>query len=434
MGRNTDVDVEETNAIQEHDADTQQDVGEEHEQSQHTVDEDLKAPPKFVTDRDRRAAEMLERQREQRNEDIARELGLEKHPEFVRKEDGEDVEDSEPEQVEITDETDVDTISDETKPEPEPTEPEATEIDEENKDDSPQNVDKSETSDLELSKPGFYGSDVVLKVDGQLVKMPADKALSILQKSQAADKRLENVVLRERQLQAREEQLRQQQQYRPQPSEPKKPDVVQDADIEKRARTIVQSVEDGEQEKAVESLVALVKDTVGRREPQVQQPTLTADQITSLVAQQSKAFQADSVEAHLKAGGQYDDIFNDGTAYGLAVENVRRLTASGFQGSTEQLMVEAMESVRDWRSGMSRELRLEAQKRASKSEPESKPKPKPEPKISEPQRLEKKRKSPKPVGSTTTITRPAAVQPEQELSEVEKRRAIFDEVKAARNQ
>ena len=200
------------------------------------------------------------------------------------------------------------------------------------------------------------------------------------------------------------------------------PDVVEDADIEKRARTIVQSVEDGEQEKAVESLVALVKNTVGRQvvEPQ---PTLTPEQITALVDQRSRAMEATTVEGRLKSSGNYDDIFSDDIAYSLAIENVRHLNTLGYDGTTEQLMVEAMERVRDWRSGFDRETRLERER--AKLQPEPKPKPEPAPEISEPQRLEKKRQNARPVKSSTTIQRQVQKQVEPEQSELEKRRFDF---------
>ncbi len=419
MGDTTDVEVT-TDAIQNHEVEevtTSENGGEVNQEPETT---DVNDPPAYISDRDRRADAILNRQREERNDEIARELGYDRVPGEDKKNitDEEEIENNitEPDETIINEENKEleDNISNETK------------TNDDELDQSSQLVDQTEEDDLKLNKPGFYGDKVVLKIDGQLVQMPADKALSVLQKNQSADKRLENVVLRERQLTLREQQL--QQQNRPQPSAPRVPDVVDTADIEKRARTIVQSVEDGEQEKAVESLVALVSDTVGRQ-PKAQ-PTLTPDQIAELVTRQTHAQEANTVESRLKTSGNYDDIFSDDTAYSLAIQNVQTLNTVGFEGSTEQLMIEAMERVRDWRSGQSREIRLAAQ---TESEPKPKPKPK-SPEISEPQRLEKKRDSARPVKSSTTIQRPASVQPEAEPSELDKRRSIFDKLKAARGQ
>ena len=425
MGHDTDVNAQ-TDAIQDHDVEVQTS---EQDNVDTQVEEQQEEKPAFISRREEMAAEMLARQREERNDEIARELGYERHPE-INSQDNDDTENiNEGEKdTDVNNEEQEETISNETNEDIDKNTSTDTEIDNGELNQSPQDVDQNKDNDLKLNKPGFYGEEVLLKIDGQLVKMPTDKALSILQKNQSADKRLENVVLRERQLTLREQQL--QQQNRPQPSEPQKPDVVNNADIEKRARTIVQSVEDGEQEKAVESLVALVTDTVGRQSTQTE-PTLTPDQIAQLVDQRSKAMEATSVESHLKASGSYDDVFNDQTAYGLAIQNVQTLSAQGFEGSTEQLMTEAIEMVRDWRTGLSRELRLEQQNRKSESEPKPKPK---QSKISEPQRLEKKRDSARPVKSTTTIQRPVKAQPEAEPSELDKRRSIFDKVKAARGQ
>ncbi len=417
MGDTTDVEVT-TDAIQNHEVEevtTSENGGEVNQEPETT---DVNDPPAYISDRDRRADAILNRQREERNDEIARELGYDRVPGEDKKNitDEEEIENNitEPDETIINEENKEleDNISNETK------------TNDDELDQSSQLVDQTEEDDLKLNKPGFYGDKVVLKIDGQLVQMPADKALSVLQKNQSADKRLENVVLRERQLTLREQQL--QQQNRPQPSAPRVPDVVDTADIEKRARTIVQSVEDGEQEKAVESLVALVSDTVGRQ-PKAQ-PTLTPDQIAELVTRQTHAQEATTVESRLKTSGNYDDIFNDDIAYNLAIQNVQTLNTVGFEGSTEQLMIEAMERVRDWKSGQSREIRLSA-----KTESEPKPKPK-SPEISEPQRLEKKRDSARPVKSSTTIQRPASIQPEAEPSELDKRRSIFDKLKAARGQ
>lgn len=427
MGDTVDVEVK-TDAIQDHEVADQQTSEQGGELNQETEQRDLDAPPAFISERERIAAEMLERQREERNTDIAREMGYDRHPDYERREEEENNTDDE-ENTDSNINEQNETESDNTETVIDNNTSDETEIIEDELNQSPQDVDQNKDNDLKLNKPGFYGDKVLLKIDGQLVEMPADKALSVLQKNQSADKRLENVVLRERQLTLREQQL--QQQNRPQPSEPKKPDVVDNADIEKRARTIVQSVEDGEQEKAVESLVALVTDTVGRQ-PKAE-PTLTPDQIADLVARQTTAQQATTVESHLRSSGNYNDIFNDETAYGLAIQNVQTLNTVGFEGSTEQMMIEAMERVRDWRSGESREVRLARLQQQDKSEPKPKPKPK-SPEISEPQRLEEKRKAPRPVKSTTTIQRPASAQPEPEPSELDKRRSIFDKLKAARGQ
>ena len=427
MGDNTDVNVN-TDAIQDHEAEELSTIDQGSEQElvpEPELELTEEEKPIFQTDRERLAEEMLNRQREERNEEIARELGLEHHPDYKKKKDENINEEEEISDVnnEIQNETE---INEEEPKEPENT-PKETEENEPELNQTTQDVDQTVNDDLKLDKPGFYGNEVVLKVDGQLVKLPAEKALSILQKNQAADKRLENIVLRERQVTLREEELRQH--INPQPSEVEKPDVVEDADIEERARTIVQSVEDGEQDKAVESLVALVKDTVGR---QPEQPTLTPDQITQLVDQRSQAMEATSVEGRLKASGNYDDVFNDPIAYGIAIQNVQYLSASGFEGSTEQLMIEALEMERDWRSGLSREERLNQSSQEPVLEPV--PEPKKSPTISEEERLKKKRESARPVKSTTTIQRKAATQPEAEPSERDKFQAILAKQRAVRGQ
>ena len=427
---NTDVEVDakDTEAIQDHQVETKEEQTVEPTQS----DEPTQS---FGTERDRLANEMLERQRQERNDDIERELGLQKHPEYEKVEEEEEInsESEEEEQINLEAETNQDEItSDNDEQSDTNIELGETENNEEVQELSSENIDITNNSDLKFKKPGVYGDQVILKIDGQLEQMPLEKALSILQKNQAADKRLENIVLRERQISQKEQELQQQAIVRPQPSEPeiKQPDVVEDADIEQRARTIVQSVEDGEQEKAVESLVSLVKN-IGRQPEYTQEPTLTTEQITQLVTQQAKAIEADSVENRLRASGNYEDIFSDPVAYSLATQNVQALVAQGHQASAEQMMIEGMERVRDWRSGMSRDLRLEAEAKAK--EPQEKKK-KAAPEISESQRLDKKRKSPKAVSSSTTITRPAAKKDETELSSRDKQRLIFEQQKQGRNQ
>ena len=427
---NTDVKVEETTeAIQEHEVEqTLDSAAEVADDVNADVELEEEKPLKFTSERERLAHEMLERQRQERNHDIEVDLGLYHHPEYKKVDDENNSEKEEISENNI-DEQD-ETITDEIDEEEEDNTSSVTEDDKNKPESLADNVDLNKVDDLQFNKPGVYGDHVILKVDGKLERIPIDKALSILQKTEAADKRLENIVLRERQVSFREDQLK----AHPQPSEPEpkpQPDVVENADIEKRARIIVQSVEDGEQDKAVESLVALVRDTVGRQPVQAE-PTLTPDQITSLVAKEAKALEANSVESHLRAGGNYDDIFSDQVAYGLAISNVKNLVSRGYQGSSEQMMVEAMEQVRDWKSGLSRELRLEAQATATEK-PKPKPKAKTNLEISESQRLEKKRESPKAVKSSTTIKRPVSI-PEPELSEIEKRNELINQMRTARNQ
>ena len=71
---------------------------------------------------------------------------------------------------------------------------------EESQDEINDEFDNSSDSDVNLEQPGFHGDTVTLKVDGQLVKMSQQKALSILQKNQSADQRLEQASLREQDL------------------------------------------------------------------------------------------------------------------------------------------------------------------------------------------------------------------------------------------
>ena len=276
---------------------------------------------------------------------------------------------------------------------------------EESQDEINDEFDNSSDSDVNLEEPGFYGDTVVLKVDGQLVKMSQQKALSMLQKNQSADQRLEQASLREQDLNKRELALQQRQQFQPPVQGVAK---VDKAEVQREVQKAFELLEDGDTSEAVKHLTSVLTS---------QNPTATADQVTRQVTQQLKREQADSVESRLKASGKYDDIFGNPKAYQMAIGNLQEMQASGFSGSVEDSIMEAMEQVRDFRSGVSREERL-SQRQDDKPNNN---------------RRAKKRNATRPVSSSNQAPRKAVVK-DKEPTAQEKRMSVFEQLKAARNQ
>ncbi|AUR96741.1 coil containing protein [Vibrio phage 1.232.O._10N.261.51.E11] len=276
---------------------------------------------------------------------------------------------------------------------------------EESQDEIADEFENSSDSDVNLDQPGFHGDTVTLKVDGQLVKMPADKALSLLQKSQSADQRLEQASLREQRLNQREQALQQREQFQPPSQGVAK---VDKAEVQREVQAAFELLEDGDTSKAVEHLTKVLTN---------QNPTATAEQVANQVRQQLNREQADSVESRLKASGKYDDIFSNPTAYKMAIGNLQSMQSSGFNGSIEDKIVEAMEQVRDFRTGKSREERLSQRQDDKPSN----------------NRRAKKRNAPRSASSASQAPRKAVVK-EREPTATEKRNSVFEQLKAARNQ
>lgn len=273
-------------------------------------------------------------------------------------------------------------------------------------DDDDSEVVHYQQGDVEFNKPGFYGDKVVLKVDGQLVEMPADKALSLLQKTESADRRLEMASQRERELQERELALQQKSQQTHQlPNQGV--DEASQAEVQEEVRRTVELLEDGETDQAVAHLTKLI---AGRN------PEASAQQVAAIVKKQIVMEQVESAESRLKLSGEYDDVFNDPYMYQLAVENVAALNQAGtFKGSYEDLIVEGMEQARDWRAGTTREKRLANRQDKAKN------------------RNQRKRSLPRSVSSGNAVPRQAPKQ-QEEQSPQEKRAAMMANMRKARNQ
>ena len=164
MSRKKDVNAN-ADAIQNDEVDEQVKQGKV-EQSEKNEQPELEIPA-FVSNRQQLADEILERQREQRNREIAEEMSLARHPDdFGREEDSDENNDSDDEDL---DENNIE--QDETE-DNEINENDAknirsdTETDEDELNKSAQDVDQNKKADLKLDKPGFYGNEVVLKLTG----------------------------------------------------------------------------------------------------------------------------------------------------------------------------------------------------------------------------------------------------------------------------
>lgn len=266
--------------------------------------------------------------------------------------------------------------------------------------------DNNANPDVNLEQPGIYGDKILLKVDGKLVQMDAEKALSILQKNESADSRLEQASQRSRDLDAREQQLNQRE-LALQHTQPPSPGVDTKAEVQTEVRKAVELLEDGETDQAVELLTGAISR---------QNPTATAAQVAQQVKAQLARESADATEARLKESGKYDDVFKDDKAYQMALQNAASLNKQGFKGSVEDLIVESIEQVRDWRSGKTRQERLSQTSQDDKTS-----------------RQRRKASAPKSVSSAQKASRPAVVQ-KQEPSPREKRAQLMQSVRAARNQ
>lgn len=245
----------------------------------------------------------------------------------------------------------------------------------------------------------FASDKVTLKVNGIEQEFTAEQAKALLQKDLAGDAKLEEANRRLQEVERREAQLNQ----NANSQQPSTPDVeqVDNKKVNELYEQAAIALEDGDHARYAElnteaqQLIIKHNDEISRREIQRQQAN-------------DRMLEAQNAEQKLLNSGDYDDIFKDPMAYSIAAQQVGELQKSGFQGTTEEVMLEAISRVRNF-SGKG--------KKAQDANT----------------RLDKKRASPTAVRSSQG--RSGGNKPvKRELTQAEKQAQLFENARRARNQ
>lgn len=245
----------------------------------------------------------------------------------------------------------------------------------------------------------FDGDEILkLKVDGNEVEMTVSEALAELQKGKTADRRLEQAVMRSREVEAREQQLL----AREQPTHQPPAAGVDDAETKEALKQAVALIADGQDEDAVETLFGVLQ--------RAKAPAITPTDVEQTVDQTIARRTMQETESALRESGEFADIFGDDVAYSLACQEVRRLRATNPDLQGRDLMVTAMQSVRDWRIAPVKD------------------------KLTTDPRMEMKERAAQPVRSTAGTPPVAPAQRKEEKSPAAQRSDLMARMRRARGQ
>lgn len=182
---------------------------------------------------------------------------------------------------------------------------------------------------------------IKVKVDGIEQEIPIDQAKATLQKNMAADKRLNDAVLKQRELQQWEQRLQQQEQQLQLPVTP--PDTT------KKLQVAVDALYDGDTEDAVKAL----SEVIGRNTA-----TLNPEQISQQASEHvmqtlaKRQFDSDVAKANTQFHQEFADIASDPTLLNMADQKTIELMSLHADWTPSQITTEAGRQTREWVQGL----------------------------------------------------------------------------------
>lgn len=182
---------------------------------------------------------------------------------------------------------------------------------------------------------------IKVKVDGIEQEIPIDQARATLQKNMAADKRLNDAVLKQRELQQWEQRLQQQEQQLQPPVTP--PNTTE------KLQVAVDALYDGDTEDAVKAL----SEVIGRNGA-----TLNPEQISQQASEQvmqtlaKRQFDSDVAEANTQFHQEFADIASDPTLLNIADQKTIELMSLHADWTPSQITTEAGRQTREWVQGL----------------------------------------------------------------------------------
>lgn len=182
---------------------------------------------------------------------------------------------------------------------------------------------------------------IKVKVDGIEQEIPIDQARATLQKNMAADKRLNDAVLKQRELQQWEQRLQQQEQKLQQP--------VENPDTKEKLQVAVDALYDGDTEDAVKAL----SEVIGRNGA-----TLNQEQISQQASERvmqtlaKRQFDNDVADANTEFQQKFPDIASDPYLLNMADLRTIELMSLHSDWSPSQITTEAGKQTREWVQGL----------------------------------------------------------------------------------
>lgn len=208
------------------------------------------------------------------------------------------------------------------------------------------------------------GEDAMFKtkVDGEERLIPLESARAQLQKGIAGEIRLQQAAERNKELDAREEQIRKseaalaQKLNQPAPASPPSSPDVSDQDLQEEARQVVTGLFSGTEDQAVESLTHLLQKVSQAPGPQID-PTEVANQAVAAAKQQLTAEQQEEAEAQKlldqaaafeSFSKEFKDITGDAALFRYADGLTDEIEVEHPEFTPLQVMTEAGNRTRKW--------------------------------------------------------------------------------------
>lgn len=193
-------------------------------------------------------------------------------------------------------------------------------------------------------EPVSEPQSLTVKIDGIEQQIPIDQAKATIQKNMAADKRLNDAVLKQQQLQQWEQRLQQQEQQLQHPVNSPDPSTHGE-DTKEKLQAAVDALYDGDTDDAVKAL----SEVIGRNTA-----TLTPDQISQQATEQvlknlqQQKFNEEVAEGNRTFKTEFSDIANDPILHNMADQKTIELMTIHQDWSPTQIIKEAGRQTREW--------------------------------------------------------------------------------------
>lgn len=186
---------------------------------------------------------------------------------------------------------------------------------------------------------------LTVKVDGIETEIPIEQAKSVIQKNLAADKRLNDAALKQKQLNDWEQQLVQREQALQSP--PVAPVETPPGDTKELIQTAVDKLYDGNTDEAVDALGKLIE---GRGNTTPVNPEQIVQQAVSEMTQQARKqeYQKELTQGQQKFATEFNDIASDPILFNVADDLTLQLIPQHPDWTPTQVIMEAGRQTREW--------------------------------------------------------------------------------------
>lgn len=205
---------------------------------------------------------------------------------------------------------------------------------------------ESESESHESPELSEAPGSLAVKVDGIEQSIPIDEARAIIQKNMAADKRLQEAALKQRQLSEWEQQLQERAQSVQQSQQLPNQGAITD-ELKDKAQEVVDRLYDGDTDDAVEALTDILASGRSTATPDAEQLSSKAAE-KALQTMQQREFDAEVETSRQQFKQDFADIADDPYLYDMADKHTITLMQQHPDWKPTQVINEAGRLTREW--------------------------------------------------------------------------------------